>query len=157
MAAKRSAGILLFRRTSGQIEVLLGHLGGPFWQRKDERAWSIPKGEIDPDEEPLAAAEREFTEELGLPLPHGELIELGDIKQSGGKIVSVWALEADLDPEHVLLGTFELEWPPKSGTLATFPELDRVEWFDLKVASLKMVAAQQEFLNRLSERDMMGS
>src|SRR5256884_9110523 len=102
VAPKRSAGILLFRRRSGQFEVLLGHMGGPFWARKDDGAWSIPKGEIDPDEDHLAAARREFAEELGLDVPDGELIALGELKQSGGKVVTAWALEADLDPERVV-------------------------------------------------------
>jgi len=129
VASKRSAGILLFRRRSGQLEVLLGHMGGPFWARKDDGAWSIPKGEIDPDEDQLAAARREFAEELGLAVPDGKLIELGEVKQSGGKFVTAWALEADLDPERVVTGTYEMECPPKSGKRASFPVLVRVEWF----------------------------
>jgi predicted NUDIX family NTP pyrophosphohydrolase len=155
MAPKRSAGILLFRRTSGQFEVLLGHMGGPFWARKDDGAWSIPKGEIDPDEDELAAAKREFTEELGLEVPDGDLIELGEIKQSGGKVVTAWALEADLDPERVVAGTFDMEWPPKSGVRATFPELDRVEWLGSAAAAKKIVAGQRELLERLAERDLI--
>jgi predicted NUDIX family NTP pyrophosphohydrolase len=134
---------------------LLGHMGGPFWARKDDGAWSIPKGEIDPDEDELAAARREFTEELGLSVPDGELIELGEIKQSGGKVVTVWALEADLDPDRVVAGTFEMEWPPKSGKRATFPELDRVEWLGWVTAATKIVTGQREFLKRLSEHTLI--
>jgi predicted NUDIX family NTP pyrophosphohydrolase len=157
VAAKRSAGILVFRRTSGQLEVLLGHMGGPFWQRKDVGGWSMPKGEIDPDEEPIAAAQREFTEELGIAVPDGYLTELGEITQSGGKVVTAWAVESDLNPDSAVFGTFEMEWPKGSGQLSEFPELDRLEWFDLNVASLKVVAGQREFLIRLAERAMMGS
>jgi predicted NUDIX family NTP pyrophosphohydrolase len=157
VAPKRSAGILLFRRTSGQLEVLLGHMGGPFWARKDDGAWSIPKGEIDPDEDQLAAARREFTEELGLDVPDGDLIELGELTQSGGKVVTAWALEADLDPERVVPGTFEMEWPPKSGKRASFPELDRVAWLESSTAARKIVTGQREFLKRLAQHNMMDS
>jgi predicted NUDIX family NTP pyrophosphohydrolase len=151
VAAKRSAGILLFRRTSGRLEVLLGHMGGPFWQRKDDGAWSIPKGEYELDEQPTAAARREFTEELGLPVPDGVQIPLGEIRQSGGKTVIAWAVEGEVDPEDVVPGTFELEWPPKSGTLSTFAEVDRVGWFDLDSAAAKIVVGQRPFLSRLAE------
>ena len=116
---KRSAGILLFRRTT-QLEVLLGHMGGPFWARKDAGAWSVPKGEYTDDETPEQAARREFEEELGLPVPDGELIELGEAKGSG-KVITVWALDGDLDPETVTPGTFEMEWPPKSGQKKNVP------------------------------------
>ena len=149
MAGRRSGGILLFRRDGGTVEVLIGHMGGPFWARKDAAAWSIPKGEIDEDEEPLAAARREFAEELGVPPPDGETIELGEVRQSGGKLVSVWAIEADLDPATVTPGTFTLEWPPRSGQLREFPELDRVEWFPVDTAAEKLVKAQRVFLDRL--------
>lgn len=151
MAGKRSAGILLFRRSDGALEVLLGHMGGPFWARKDAGAWSIPKGEYLSDEGPEAAARREFTEELGLPVPPGELIPLGEVRQSGGKTVTAWALAADLDPATITPGTFELEWPPRSGQLQEFPELDRVTWFDVPTARSKLVKAQLEFLDRLTE------
>jgi predicted NUDIX family NTP pyrophosphohydrolase len=149
VAGRRSGGILLFRRDGGTVEVLIGHMGGPFWARKDAAAWSIPKGEIDEDEEPLAAARREFAEELGVPPPDGETIELGEVRQSGGKLVSVWAIEADLDPATVTPGTFTLEWPPRSGQLREFPELDRVEWFPVDTAAEKLVKAQRVFLDRL--------
>lgn len=154
MAGKLSAGILLYRRTGGVLEVLLGHMGGPFWAKKDAGAWSVPKGEYTEEEEPEAAARREFTEELGLPVPDGELIELGTVRQSGGKRVTVWALEGDLDPDQVVPGTFELEWPPKSGQKREFPELDRVEWFDLAQAREKIVTKQREFLDRLADRTL---
>lgn len=151
MATKRSAGILVFRRTHGQIEVLIAHMGGPLWARKDTGAWSVPKGEYEPGETAEAAARREFGEELGLPVPAGDLVELGEIKQSSGKIVTVWALEGDLDPALVVPGTFEMEWPRGSGVLREFPEIDRVAWFDLATAREKLVKAQQAFLDRLAE------
>ena len=152
MVAKSSAGILVFRRTGDGIEVLLGHMGGPFWARRDAGAWSIPKGEYDPDEEPAAAARREFTEELGVPVPAGQLIDLGAVRQSGGKVVTAWAVEGDVDPARVAPGTFELEWPRGSGQLREFPELDRVAWLDLAAARDKIIAAQRVFLDRLAER-----
>ncbi|HZI96281.1 MAG TPA: NUDIX domain-containing protein [Actinomycetales bacterium] len=150
MATRRSAGILLFRRSTGTVEVLLGHMGGPFWARKDAGAWSVPKGEYDVDEEPEAAARREFTEELGLGVPSGELLRLGDVTQSGGKVVTAWALEADLEPRDVTPGTFEMEWPPGSGRLQLFPEVDRVEWLDLDAAAVRIVRNQRVFLDRLA-------
>ena len=151
MVAKRSAGILLYRRSAGGVEVLLGHMGGPFWARKDAGAWSIPKGECEPDEEPLAAARREFQEELGLPVPDGELVELGEVRQSGGKVVTAWALAGDLDPAAVVPGTFEMEWPRGSGKLKEFAEIDRAEWFGLAAAEEKIVAGQRPLLGRLAE------
>lgn len=126
-------------------------MGGPLWARRDARAWSIPKGEYGPDEPALDAARREFEEELGLPAPAGELAALGMVRQSGGKVVTAWALEHDLDPTSVRPGTFTMEWPRGSGTLRDFPELDRVAWFDLPTAGEKIVAAQQIFLDRLDE------
>lgn len=151
MAGKRSAGLLVFRRMPG-TEVLLGHMGGPFWAKRDAGAWSIPKGEYEPDEAPRAAARREFVEELGLPAPEGELIELGDVRQSGGKLVTVWAVEGDVDPGRVVPGTFEMEWPRGSGRIQRFPEIDRVAWFDLERAREKLVTAQRAFVDRLAER-----
>jgi predicted NUDIX family NTP pyrophosphohydrolase len=151
MTARRSAGILLFRRTGGNLQVLLAHMGGPFWARRDTGAWSLPKGEYDADEEPLAAARREFEEELGLPLPDAELHDLGAVRQSGGKEVTAWAAEADLDPRQVVPGTFQMEWPKGSGRVQTFPEIDRVEWFDVGQAKDKIVTAQRAFLDRLDE------
>lgn len=152
MPARRSAGILLFRRSSGGVEVLLGHMGGPFWARRDAGAWSVPKGEYEPDEQPIAAARREFQEELGLPVPAGDLVDLGSVTQSGGKVVTVWAVEADLDPGEVTPGTFTMEWPKGSGRVAEFPEVDRAAWFDLRDAGERIVAAQREFLDRLASR-----
>jgi predicted NUDIX family NTP pyrophosphohydrolase len=149
MAAKRSAGLLVFRRGPAGLEVLLGHMGGPFWARKDLGAWSVPKGEYEPDEQPLAAARREFLEELGLPAPEGELIDLGEVRQSSGKVVTAWAVEGDLDPADVVPGTFEMEWPKGSGQLREFPEIDRVAWLDVEAARAKIVAAQRPFLDRL--------
>ena len=134
MAGKRSAGLLLFRGAGGDLEVLLGHMGGPFWAKKDAGAWSLPKGELDPEEPPERAARREFEEELGLPAPDGDYLELGEVKQSGGKVVTAWAVAADLDPAAVVPGTFELEWPPRSGRIQEFPEVDRVGWFGLAEA-----------------------
>jgi predicted NUDIX family NTP pyrophosphohydrolase len=147
---KRSAGILLFRRVSA-LEVLIGHMGGPLWARRDGAAWSIPKGEYGADEEPMAAALREFEEELGAPPPVGELIPLGSIRQSGGKQVTVWAVEGDLDPDGAVFGTFEMEWPRGSGRTQTFPEVDRVEWCSLDVARERLVKGQREFLDRLAD------
>jgi predicted NUDIX family NTP pyrophosphohydrolase len=151
MTVRQSAGILLFRGTGAKTEVLLAHMGGPLWARRDEGAWSLPKGEYGPDEEPLAAARREFTEELGLPVPPGEPVELGAVKQKGGKVVTAWALEGDLDPGGVVPGTFEMEWPPKSGRTREFPEIDRVAWFDVPTAREKIVAGQRPLLDRLTE------
>jgi predicted NUDIX family NTP pyrophosphohydrolase len=151
MAVKRSAGILVFRVSSGVLEVLLGHMGGPFFARKDASAWSIPKGEYEPDETPEAAALREFQEELGLPAPEGEHIPLGEVKQSGGKIVTIWAVEGELDPALVVPGTFEMEWPPRSGRRQEFPEIDRAGWFDLETAAVKLGAGQRPFLDRLAQ------
>lgn len=131
--------------------MLIAHMGGPLWARRDEGAWSIPKGEYTDDEQPQAAARREFTEELGLPVPAGELLALGEVRQSGGKLVTVWALEGDLDPATVVPGTFDLEWPPRSGKVQKFPEVDRVAWFDLETAGAKLVKAQRAFLERLTE------
>lgn len=145
-----SAGLLLHRVGPAGVEVLLGHLGGPFWARKDDAAWSIPKGEHGADEDPLAAAEREFTEELGHRPPAGESRTLGTVAQRGGrKQVTVFAREGDFEPAHLHPGTFDLEWPPRSGRVQAFPEIDRVDWFDLDTARRKLVAAQVEFVDRL--------
>ncbi|MGW6539892.1 NUDIX domain-containing protein [Streptomyces sp. NPDC055051] len=153
MAVTRSAGLLVFRRTgSGGIEVLIGHMGGPFWARREEAAWSVPKGEYGADEAPEDAARREFLEELGLPVPDGDWIDLGEVRQAGGKTVTVWAVEGDLDPAAVVPGTFTMEWPPRSGTTAEFPEVDRVGWFTPEAAEPLLVAAQRAFLERLVTR-----
>jgi len=151
VSGKRSAGLLLFRRTDHGLEVLLGHMGGPFFARRDAGAWSVPKGEYEPDETAWDAARREFQEELGLAPPEGEAIELGEVRQTNGKVVTAWAIEADLDPATVVPGTFRMEWPPKSGQLQEFPELDRVEWMDLERARAVIVQAQAMFLDRLAE------
>lgn len=143
-----SAGILLYRRSSGALEVLLGHPGGPFWAKKDEHAWSIPKGEIAAGELPLAAALRELFEEIGVR-PQGEPAALGTIKQAGGKIVHAWAVEQDFALELLRSNTFELEWPPGSGKLRSFPEVDRVAWFGPQEAEKKILAAQWPFVERL--------
>jgi predicted NUDIX family NTP pyrophosphohydrolase len=144
-----SAGLLLYRITPDGPQLLLGHMGGPFWARKDEGAWSIPKGEHDADEPPERAAVREFTEELGSAPPDGPLVALGSVRQRGGKQVTVFAQEADFDVEHIVPGTFELEWPPRSGRRQSFPEIDRAGWFEPDEARRKLVAAQVEFVDRL--------
>jgi predicted NUDIX family NTP pyrophosphohydrolase len=147
---RRSAGLLVYRDgAAGAPEVLIAHMGGPFWARKDAAAWSIPKGELDEGEEPEAAARREFTEELGLPPPAGELVDLGEVRQSGGKLVRVFAVAGDVDPAAVVPGTFLLEWPPRSGRMREVPEVDRVEWVDLETAAVKLVKGQVPFLQRL--------
>jgi predicted NUDIX family NTP pyrophosphohydrolase len=147
---KRSAGILLYRRRSGAPEVLLVHPGGPFWANKDLGAWSIPKGEYAQGEDPRDCALREFEEELGAPPPGQALTELGSTKLAGGKLVTAWAAEGDLDPASAVSNTFTLEWPPRSGVMREFPEIDRAQWFSLAEARRKINPAQGEFLERLS-------
>lgn len=151
---RMSAGIVLYRLSDGTIEVLLGHMGGPFWARKDAGAWTIPKGEYEPGDDPFATARREFEEEIGVPVPATEFVDLGEVRQSGGKLVRAWAARltdlVDLDPATVVSNSFEMEWPPRSGRMQTFPELDRVDWFDLGTAAAKVVTAQRAFLERLS-------
>ncbi|MGW5772872.1 NUDIX domain-containing protein [Streptomyces longwoodensis] len=151
MTVRRSAGLLLFRRTADGPQVLLGHMGGPFFAKKDAGAWTVPKGEYEPDEPAWEAARREFREELGLEPPDGEAIALGEVRQTNGKLVTAWAVEADLDPAAVVPGTFTMEWPPRSGRLREFPELDRVAWFGLEQARAVIVTAQAAFLDRLAE------
>jgi len=150
---KRSAGLLLFRRATPDavVEVLLGHMGGPFFARRDAGAWTIPKGEYVDGETAWDAARREFEEELGLAPPDGEAVPLGDVRQAGGKVVTAWAIEADLDPGAVVPGTFRMEWPRGSGQEQEFPELDRVQWFTLERARAVIVTAQTGFLDRLTE------
>jgi predicted NUDIX family NTP pyrophosphohydrolase len=150
VTGRRSAGLLLFRHNHG-LEVLLGHMGGPFFARRDAGAWTVPKGEYDPAEPAWDAARREFQEELGLPPPDGEAVPLGEVRQTNGKIVTAWAVEADLDPATIAPGTFRMEWPPRSGQLQEFPELDRVAWFGLDRARAVIVKAQAAFLDRLAE------
>lgn len=147
--AARSAGILLYRRRDGALEVLLVHPGGPFWVRRDAGAWSLPKGEYESGEDPLAAARREFAEELGVSPPVGQTHELGQVRQKSGKLISAWALEGELDVEAVASNTFELEWPPRSGRIEQFPEVDRAGWFALAQAREKLNPAQVELLERL--------
>jgi len=150
--ARTSAGILLHRVRDGERQVLLGHMGGPFWVRKDEAAWSIFKGEYDPaTEDPLAAARREFAEETGTAVPAGEPVPLGEVRQSGGKRVVAWAVEGEIDAEAVVSATFAMEWPPRSGRQSEFPEIDRAAWFDLATARAKLVRAQVAFLDALEE------
>ncbi|ARP68959.1 NUDIX domain-containing protein [Streptomyces pluripotens] len=148
-AAKRSAGLLLFRRTDEGLDVLLGHMGGPFFAKKDAGAWTVPKGEYEPDEPAWEAARREFREELGLPPPAGAAVPLGEVAQAGGKIVTAWAVEADLDLTAFRPGTFTMEWPPRSGRVREFPELDRVAWLGLDRARALIITAQSAFLDRL--------
>jgi predicted NUDIX family NTP pyrophosphohydrolase len=150
---RHSAGIALFRRTGHGVEVLLGHMGGPYWSRKDAGAWTIPKGEVDPGEDPLAVALREFEEELGAPVPAGTVTDLGEIRQAGGKTVRAWAVEGDLDAATIVSNTFELEWPPRSGRTQVFPEIDRAAWFDLETARSLIVQGQQPLLDRLPVGD----
>jgi predicted NUDIX family NTP pyrophosphohydrolase len=146
--AKQSAGLLIHRRRAGALEVLLVHPGGPFFKNKDEGAWSIPKGEIDPAEEALAAACRELREETGL-VAAGPFIELGSVTQRGGKVVIAFACPGDHDLSAIVSNRFELEWPPRSGRRVSFPEIDRVEYFKLPSARLKINTAQAAFLERL--------
>ncbi len=149
MPGRRSAGLILWRRSVRSFEVLLAHMGGPLWAKRDERAWSIPKGEYDEAEDPLDAARREFAEELGHPAPPGDLLALGDVRQSGGKTVTAWALEGDLDASSIVSNTVTMPWPPRSGRVAEFPEVDRAAWFPPEVARTKLVTAQAAFVDRL--------
>ena len=151
MAVRRSAGILLYRRDPDGPRVLLAHMGGPLWARREAGAWTVPKGEPDPGEVLEAAARREFAEELGLAVPHGPLLPLGEVTQKGGKVVTAWALEGDLDPAEVVPGTFEMEWPRGSGRLEVFPEVDRAAWWTPAECAERMVAAQLAFVDRLVE------
>lgn len=144
-----SGGLLLWRRRQDGVELLIAHMGGPFWAGKDERAWSLPKGECEDGEEPLGTARREWTEELGLPAPEGEPVDLGEVRQKNGKRVRAWAVEGDLDPGSIAPGTFETEWPPRSGRTREFPEVDRVAWVSPDAARVRLVAAQADFVDRL--------
>ena len=147
--SKTAAGLLLYRRTSNGPEVLLVHLGGPFWAGKDLGAWSLPKGEIQPGEDPLAAAQREFREETGVA-PPGTPFALGQVKQQGGKVVHAWALEGDFEPTSLKSNTFSVEWPKGSGRMRDYPEVDRAEWFDLPEARRRILAAQVPLLDVLA-------
>jgi predicted NUDIX family NTP pyrophosphohydrolase len=144
-----SAGILAYRRARHGLEVLLVHPGGPYWRNKDDGAWSIPKGEIGASEDPEQAARREFAEELGPAASIGQLQALGEIRQRGGKRVIAFCGEADFETPSLSSNAFEIEWPPKSGRLQTFPEIDRAEWFDLKIAKSKILSGQIELIDRL--------
>lgn len=148
---KTSSGILPYRRTHGQLQVLLVHPGGPFWAKKDDGAWTIPKGEVGEGEDLLACAIREFQEETGIAVV-GEFIALAPIKQAGGKVVYAFALEMDLDATKIVSNTFPLEWPPKSGRMQQFPEVDRADWFDIPAAKLKINKAQVGLLEELCEK-----
>ncbi|HVF77213.1 MAG TPA: NUDIX domain-containing protein [Solirubrobacteraceae bacterium] len=145
---KTSAGLIVFREHAGSLQVLLGHMGGPFWARKDQGAWSIPKGELEDGEAPLTAALREFEEELGQPPPRGPPLDLGEIRQRA-KVVVAFAVEGDFDPAGLRPGTFEMQWPPRSGVSREFPEVDRVAWFDVETAKRRIVRGQVELLDRL--------
>jgi len=147
----QSAGLLLYRQRDGTLEVLLVHPGGPFWQKRDDGVWSIPKGEIGENETGIDVARREFQEELGTPAPNAELRSLGTVRQAGGKVVHAWAGAADLDVDRLTSNTFEIEWPPHSGKMQRFPEVDRAAWFDLDAARRKLLPAQRAFIDRLEE------
>lgn len=151
MVVKLSAGLLLYRRASDGIEVLLVHPGGPYWAKKDDGAWSVPKGEHEEGEDPLEVAKREFSEELGTDPPDASTaVFLGELRQPSGKRVSAWALEGDLDVTDMKSNTFTMEWPPRSGRQAEFPEVDRAEWFDLETARRKLLRGQVPFIERLA-------
>ena len=149
--AATSAGLLLYRERAGRLEVLLVHPGGPFWARRDQGVWSIPKGEYGRSDDALLAARREFEEELGTVPPATPAIELGEIRQRAGKRVRAWAVAGDLDPASIVSNTFSLEWPPRSGETIEVPEVDRAGWFTLEEARRKLIPAQVELLDRLQE------
>ena len=151
MARRQSAGILMYRRRNGAVEVLLVHPGGPFFATKDDGAWSIPKGEFDPDESPPGAARREFTEETGHD-PGVPLVSLGIFAQSRAKVVQAFAVEGNLDPATITSNTFEIEWPPRSGRMQAFPEADRAAWFSLDEARVKIIAGQRALIDALATR-----
>jgi predicted NUDIX family NTP pyrophosphohydrolase len=146
-----ASGILLYRRGAGGLEVLLAHPGGPFWSKKDEGAWSLPKGEPAPGEDPLDCARREFQEETGVTAS-GPFVDLGDVRQKSGKVVHAWAAEGEGDPSCMTSNSFTMEWPPKSGRMSTFPEVDRWAWFDLEEARRRINPAQAALIDRLAER-----
>jgi predicted NUDIX family NTP pyrophosphohydrolase len=150
--AKQSAGILLYRGRGPALRLMLVHPGGPFWAKKDGGAWSIPKGEYEEGDDPLLVASREFEEELGSPAPAGDAIELGELVQPSRKRVTAFALEGDFDPAHLRSNSFEMEWPPKTGRLQSFPEVDRAEWFTVEEARDKILPGQRPFIDRLLER-----
>ncbi|MFJ9624415.1 NUDIX domain-containing protein [Streptomyces sp. NPDC101181] len=157
--SRRSAGLLLFRAAgtgpggarpgAEDVEVLIGHMGGPLWARREAAAWSVPKGEYGTEEEPEAAARREFTEELGVPVPPGDWTALGEVRQRGGKTVTVWAVRAELDVASIVPGTFTMEWPRGSGVQREFPEMDRFAWCTPEQAAERLITAQRVFVERL--------
>ena len=148
-SGRTSAGMLLWRKRKGRLEVLLGHPGGPYFAGRDADHWTVLKGEVEPSEDLVDVARREFAEETGHQPPDGPMIELGDIRQKSGKLVLAWAVEGDLDPKTAVSNSFEMEWPPRSGRVKEFPEIDRVAWFDLQAARVRIKAAQAPFLDRL--------
>jgi predicted NUDIX family NTP pyrophosphohydrolase len=149
---RTSAGILLHRRGAAGREVLIGHMGGPFWARKDAGAWSIPKGEYGPGEDPFTVARREFEEELGAPVPAADFLALGELRTTSSKVLTVWAAEGDLDASAAISNTFDLEWPPRSGRIQQFPEIDRAAWYPVEEVRSKLVKGQVGFLDRLLDR-----
>lgn len=152
MPRKNSAGLLLFRQVSEDLEVLLMHPGGPFWAKKDDGAWSIPKGEFEDDEDPFEAAKREFKEETGAAPPTGEVIPLEPLRQPSGKTVYAWAVKGDFDPAALKSNTFSMEWPPRSGRHQEFPEVDRASWLSIEAARRKILKGQVAFLTQLQEK-----
>ena len=148
---KRSAGLLIYRWRERGLEVFLVHPGGPLWAKKDFGAWSIPKGEYSAEEDPLAAARREFAEETGMKVD-GDFVELGTIRQAGGKLVTAWALEGDFDADRLVSNLVEMQWPPRSGRIVEFPEVDRGAWFTVSEARERMLASQRELLERLERK-----
>jgi predicted NUDIX family NTP pyrophosphohydrolase len=148
---KYSAGLVVFRRKAGKLEILVAHMGAPWWAKKDIGAWTIPKGLVEDGEDPFEAAQREFQEELGLPVPEGEFMELGSIKQPNSKTVTAWAIEADIDVSNVKSITFEAEWPPRSGKKQEFPEIDRAAWLEAGEAAQKVVRGQDGLFQKLAE------
>ncbi len=155
MAKAQSAGILLYKLENGDLKVLIAHPGGPFFAKKDESIWSIPKGLYEDDEKPLDAAKREYEEEIGIPLPGGPFIDIGEIERKD-KIIKAWAVEGDVDERAVHSNTFEMEWPPRSGKKQEFPEIDRAQWFDIQTAAKKLQPTQVPFLERLAEHLKIG-
>lgn len=147
--SKRSAGILLYRLRDGELEVLLAHMGGPFWERREAGAWTVPKGELDDDEDELTAARREFEEELGSPPPDGPAIDLGEIRQGNRKRVRAWAIEGDFDPARLRSNLCEIEWPPRSGRVIEIPEIDRAEWFRPDEIGARLIKGQMTLIERL--------
>ncbi len=150
--AKTSAGLLLYRVRQGRLEVLIAHMGGPFWDKKDEGGWSIVKGEYDEREDAYIAARREFEEETGAPPPQGPVLALGEVRQPSGKRIAAWAIESELDPSSIKSNTFTIEWPRGSGKQQEFPEIDRADWFDTATARRKLVTGQVAFIDKLERR-----